>query len=134
MGARRVATSNSVTQNWGSIVRCIRLIALIRSLRQLFIGPRACDVLMSSPCALADFTPGSGALRVHEQVIASPVMHGWFMVWAERNVVVTLVYETGWLRRGRSPHINPHHAPPKHVQAKAGTLSIIAQIPRGLLA
>jgi len=35
---------------------------------------------------------------VSRQVIASPVVHGWLMVWAKRVVVVVMLYESGWLR------------------------------------
>jgi hypothetical protein len=69
---------------------------------------------------------------VSRQVIASPVVHGWLRVWAERIVVVVILYESGWLRG--LPHINPHHAFPRHVQVKACTLSVIAQGSRKVLA
>jgi len=71
---------------------------------------------MSSCLILCMSRQGAGR-SVSRQVIASPVVHGWFTVWAERIVVVEILYESGWLRRG--PHINPHHAFPQHVQVKA---------------
>jgi hypothetical protein len=38
-------------------------------------------------------------------VIASPVAHGWLMVWAKRIVVLAAVYESGGLRGGDdTPH------------------------------
>ena len=87
------------------------------------LGLRACDVLVSYPCVRRS---------VSRQVIASPVVHGWLTVWAERIVVVEILYESGWLRRG--PHINPHHAFPQHVQVKAWTLNVITQGSRWVLA
>jgi hypothetical protein len=62
---------------------------------------------------------------VSRQVIASPVVHGWLMVWAERIVVVVMLYESGWLRG--FPHINPHHAFLQYVQVKACTLNVITE-------
>jgi hypothetical protein len=38
------------------------------------------------------------------------------------------------LQRVVHPHITPHHAPPQHVQVKAGTLNVTAQVPRRVLA
>ncbi len=69
---------------------------------------------------------------VSRQVIASPVVHGWLMVWAKRIVVVVILYESGWLRG--VPHINPHHAFLQHVQVKARTLNVITEGSRKILA
>jgi len=52
------------------------------------------------------------------QVIASPVTHGWLMVWADRIVVV--VYESGGLRRG-GPHIHqPSSCPSSTCSGQGG--------------
>lgn len=68
---------------------------------------------------------------VSRQVIASPVVHGWLMVWANR-IVVEMLYESGWLRG--VPHINPHHAILQHVQVKAGPRNVITEGSRKILA
>jgi hypothetical protein len=62
---------------------------------------------------------------VSRQVIASPVVHGWLMVWAKHIIVVEMLYESGWLRG--VPHINPHHALLQHVQVKARALNVITE-------
>jgi hypothetical protein len=68
---------------------------------------------------------------VSRQVIASPVVHGWLVVWAKRTVVVVMLYESGWLRG--VPHINPHHAFLQHVQVKARAHNVITEGTRKIL-
>jgi hypothetical protein len=94
----------------------------------IIIGPRACDVLVLCISGCRARMRGAPC----HAVIASPVVHGWLRVWAERIPVVVILYESGWLRG--FPHINPHHAFPQHVQVKACTLGVITQGSRKVLA
>jgi hypothetical protein len=54
------------------------------------------------------------------QVIASPVAHGWLMVWAEHVVALAVVYESGGLRT-EAPHINqPSSCPSSTCSGQGG--------------
>ena len=110
-------------------MRCIVHIALMRNPRQISVNlywPKG----MRCPRV---FTLRQDMGRsVSQQVIASPVVHGWLMVWPKRLVVVVMLYESGSLRG--VPHINPHHAFLQHVQVKARTLHVITEGSRKILA
>lgn len=67
---------------------------------------------------------GSPCVR---QLIASPIAHGWLMVWADR--ILASYMNLAGCEGGHPTSISPHHAPPQHVQAKAGTLGVIVQGP-----
>jgi hypothetical protein len=78
---------------------------------------------MYFPLRIRMSSQGKGR-SVSRQVIASPVVHGRLMVWAERVVVVAVLYESGGWRGDPIPHLNSHHAFLQHVQVKVKTVAL----------
>lgn len=83
------------------------------------------------PVACSRMSRQGKGRSVSRQVIASPVVHGWLMFWAERIVVVVVLYEYGGSRG--IPHIDFHHAFLQHVQAKAVAVKVVPQPLRKVL-